>query len=219
VVDEGGHILEREIFEVGSKADGGSVPLTIVSFDRDGAPSKTTKVTWEQGAMAPARFVDAAIRFGGSEASIATDGPLLLYPKNVDERGALEDVELKVKILKGLMRLLGTRTRIVVSGRQAEPMPSWHGASHAASPYRITSRITARVFVLALPVKRVEFETQECVEPSIGLIRHEIKLDDGTRVIMERIASSGAPSSFAHARNSCGCESRASDARAGLPAL
>jgi hypothetical protein len=207
VVDGSGKLLEREVFEVGISGEGGSVPLTITSFDKHGEPSKTTKVSWQQGAMAPARFIDAAIRFGDAQASIETDGPLLLYPKNVEERGALADVELRIKILKGIMRILGTRTKILVSGREVEPMPALYPAAERAGPYRITSRITARVFMLAIPVKRVEFETQECVAPSVGLIRHEIKLDDGSRIIMERIASSGPSRSLADARSSCGCES------------
>ncbi|HEU4617799.1 MAG TPA: hypothetical protein VFV10_07140 [Gammaproteobacteria bacterium] len=207
VLDASGNIIEREVFEVGHAAGGSSVPLTIVSFGKDGEPEKTTKIVWRQGDMPPARFMGAAIRFGDSEASIETDGPLLLYPSNVDEPGAIGDVELKIRILKGLLTLLGTRTKLELTHREVEPLSAApRRGSGEARPYRLTTRIAARVFVLAIPVKRVEFETLECVEPSIGLIRHEIDLDDGTAVIMERIASSGAGRPLAQARSRCGRE-------------
>jgi hypothetical protein len=217
VVDESGRTLEREIFEVGSSGEHRIVQLEIVSFGEDGQPSKTTRVSWREGTLPPSHATDAAIRFGHGQVSIETEGPLLLYPKQVEEGGPLEDVRLSLKIIKGFLRILGTRTKLDVTGREVEPLPPPHGAAGGGViPYRITSRIRARVFVLAIPVKRIEFETEECVEPSIGLIRHEIKLDDGTRVIMERIASrSAAAPSFAEARTRCGSKHPPSSVEAG----
>lgn len=194
VVDESGSPVEKEILEFGipgrSSAMPTTMPIKIRSFDKDGRQQGTTDVTWQTGLGQPGLLRTAAIGLGDLRVFFDVDGPLALYPKGVEQGRSLSNVKLKIKLTKGVLSLLGTRTKIDVTSRRAEPVGS-DRAREDSRLYRITSQIRARVFVLGVPVKKVRFDSEECVDPAVGLIRHEMRSRDGMVAVVERLGSDG----------------------------
>lgn len=215
VLDEKGHVLETEVLQFGESDGRFTEPVVIRSFDQNGEQSSTTNVTWQQGAGAPALGTRAAMRFAGDQISVQTDGPLLLYPKGIAGNRRLDDIQIKVTIRKGILRLLGTRTKITLTARRAEPMAT--NAWARRTVYRITSHIRARVFVLGIPVKRVEFLSEEYVDPSVGLLRHEMKLHDGRVAVLERMPADADGSKARYGRGGQEPERRVMEARRRTP--
>jgi hypothetical protein len=195
VVDEAGLAVERQILEFEAPAQSSAVAVHITSFGDDGQPQDAMEVLWRRGSALPAPFMNAAMRFDDAQVSVDSDGPLALYPKGLEKPGWLDDVGLKVKIRKGLLSLLGTGTRISLSARRAQPLG---GAARSENPrtsvpYVVTGQIRARVYVLGIPIKRVHYQSLECVDPAVGLIRHEMKLHDGKVAILQRVVWGDGP--------------------------
>lgn len=195
VVDETGLAVERQILEFEAPAQGSAVAVHITSFGEDGRPQGTMEVSWRSGGASPAPFMNAAMRFDDVQVSVFSDGPLALYPKGVEKPRWLNDVGLMIKIRRGFLSLLGTRTRISLSARRAQPLGGAAGSENLRPyvPYVVTSQIRARVYVLGIPIKRVHYQSQECVNPAVGLIRHEMNLHDGKVAILQRVVRGDRP--------------------------
>jgi hypothetical protein len=207
VVDGSGSPVEREILEFGIPGRSSVAPMTmpikIRSFDKDGRQQGTTDVLWQTGLGEPGLLRTAAIGLGDLRVSLDIDGPLALYPKGVEQGRSLRNVKLKlkVKLRKGVLSLLGTRTKIDVTRRRAEPVEADRARADSRR-YRITSQIRARLFVLGLPVKKVSFDSEECVDPAVGLIRHELRSRNGRVAVLERLGSNSLACSGNASRSS-----------------
>jgi hypothetical protein len=199
VYDEGGTLRERQVMMLGDLEPDRTdmrflaVPVEITSYDRDGNVTATTEVLWRCDGDSVAMLMTAAVHARADrdiDVSIDTAGPPILYPDEIRRERKLDDIEFTVRLKSGVLRLLGTRAKLAFTDRVARPGSATSRSRLASAPYSITSSVLLRTLVLGIPVRRIRLESEETVDPEVGLVHHRLTLMDGGVSIAERVSGS-----------------------------
>lgn len=187
VYDESNALVERQRLQIGTlvrdpKDPGVAVmPVTITTYDHNGATAGTSRVEWRCDEEAGAMLMTAAIYAGPArnlKISLDTSGAPVAYPRKVVGTRRLGDIRAIVKVRSGVLRVLGTRTKLALTNRTAQALNEGR-ASDGTAEYVIRSKIMARILVLAIPIKRVRIESKEWISSRIGLVRQRLTFANG----------------------------------------
>ncbi len=122
-----------------------------------------------------------------SSTQVAVSGPPINYPATVSAGTDFGNIQFDLKLRGGLLSFLGTRTRVMVSNRQAE-VPD----ASVPGDYLIESNVETIIYVLGFPAKKTRFKSLEIVQAGRVLLQQRITFSDGRYSVIEQIADEGA---------------------------
>jgi hypothetical protein len=189
--DAEGRVEERAMIAAGRlEINGDEVTLPLeVDVSRGDGVGRRFSTRWtcapQAGDMATA-ILTFSDDLDKPSMRLETTGDALMYPRDVPSDETLPDVSVDVKVRQGFLRILGARTRITLTDRRIEPVPSASGGL-APEAYTITSDIDFRAYAWGIRVRRARFESEETVDPREGLLRHVLRREDGGYSELQRL--------------------------------
>lgn len=197
VYDKSKTLVKRQILKVGALMRDSedpalaAVPVAVTTYDAAGAAVGTAKVEWRCDEESAAMLMTAAIYTGADrnlKFLLDMSSAPIVYPRRVVGTQRLNDIHATIKITSGFLKLLGTRTKLSFTDREAHALESG-ASSDDVKPYLITSKILARIVILGIPIKRIRLQGRQWVDPQVGVIRQELTFANGTVSAIARLAS------------------------------
>jgi hypothetical protein len=192
--DADGQLLSRSILKTGAvqiAEDGSLIVVTdMTTFSASGEAQASKQLRWscdqEAAGMLMNIFLLAGVELKSST-QVAVSGPPINYPATVSAGTDFGNIQFDLKLRGGLLSFLGTRTRVMVSNRQAE-VPD----ASVPGDYLIESNVETIIYVLGFPAKKTRFKSLEIVQAGRVLLQQRITFSDGRYSVIEQIADEGA---------------------------
>ncbi len=190
-----GQLESRAQLRVGdteTEPDGGvTVTIDVESFTGLDEQGDVVRLRWSCNPTAASMLMNILILAGADlrrDLRLEVDTPPLRYPDSATVQTVFEDILLNIRIRRGVLSLLGTRTRLLVTNRRVKSANALGRGS-----YTIASDVKATVFVLGLPVRRRRFESLETVQGGVGLVRQSVVFSSGGYTVIEALAEGNDP--------------------------
>lgn len=190
-VDERGRLEKYEELEIGRLVRNGDefeAAVTVRGFDEagqaTGAVQTTIRCRVEDANMV--MTVLALLEPEGRRVRVRVTGEAILYPPP-PAQGALPPVTLEADVEDGVLGFLGSRSRIVLRDRMAQPVPDLGVA------YTVDERLDLAFYVLGVRVRSRTYRAEETIAQGRGLVRQVLTGPDGSSVSLD-LVTEPAPS-------------------------
>lgn len=175
----------RELIEVGRlrrRGDSVELPVDITVYEANGDVEKRLRSVWKCRADRGRMIMPVVFLLGKQDSTVrlTVRGDPILFPRRPTER--LEDIELRVEPEAGLFSFLGGRSVVRITDRRVE-------LAEAGSPprYTISEKVELKVFALGIPFRTTRLDSQEVMDPGLGLISQTLRYSDGSRSVIRRL--------------------------------
>jgi hypothetical protein len=127
----------------------------------------------------------ALIQPEGKSVAVRVTGGEILYPFRPSAPDTLAEVELEVKVKKGIVGFLGGKSKMHFRNRILTPSDS--SASGEFDSYTLTEDLHLGFYALGIKVRSRTYRVEETIEVERGITRHILTSPDGSYVLLERV--------------------------------